>query len=225
LANQGAHVGAEDIHITDMNAGRPHVAHHRFAIAAAAAIATLAISPSVALAASPAPSTYPAVNPSLTVSSASVAAGGSVTVSGVGYDPNETVDITVVYGPAPKAAGSDSQATYGMSVQTASFVHQLVAAHAAADATGAFSQQLTLSNAGTATITATGAQSRRTSSSTVNVMAAAPVASGNKSLFTGSKLLLLAGIPAVVLIVSLILAFRGRRPSSPAPAHAPVVES
>jgi hypothetical protein len=198
------------------------VTHHRFAIASFAAIAVLAISPSVALAASPSPSTYQAVNPSLTVSSASVAAGGSVTVSGVGYDPNETVNIAVVYGPSPKAAGAGSQTGSGFSVQTAGFVRDLVAAHAAADGNGAFSQPVTLTNAGTATITATGAKSGRTSTSTVNVMAAAAVASGSRSLFSGGKLMLLAGVPAIVLIVSLILAFRGRRPSSPLPAHAPV---
>lgn len=196
--------------------------HHRFAIASFAAIAMLAVSPSVALAASPSPSTYQAVNPSLTVSSASVAAGGSVTISGVGYDPNETINITVVYGPSPKAAGAGTAP--GFSVQTASFVRDVVAAHAAADANGAFSQQVTLSHAGAATITATGAKSGRTSTSTVNVMAAAAVASGSRSLFSGDKLLLLAGIPVLVLIVSLVFAIRGRRPSSIAPANAPVVQ-
>jgi hypothetical protein len=200
------------------------VTRHRFAIASVAAIAMLAISPSVALAASPSPSTYQAVNPSLTVSSASVAVGGSVTVSGVGYDPNEAVNITVVYGPSPKAAGAGTASGSGFSVQTAGFVRQLVAAHAAADGNGTFSQPVTLSNAGTATITATGAKSGRTSTSTVKVMAAAAVASGSRSLFSGDKLLFLAGIPAIVLIVSLVFALRGRRPSGSAPAHAPVVQ-
>ena len=197
---------------------------HRFAIATVVAIAVLAISPSAALAASPSPSTYQAVNPSLTVSSGSISAGGSVTVSGVGYDPNETVDITVVYGPGPKAAGAGSQSAHGLSVQTVNFVRQLVAAHAAVDGKGAFTQQLTLSTAGTATISATGAQSGRTSASTVNVMPAAAVASGSRSLFSGNKLLLLAGIPAIVLLVSLFLAFRSRRPSSSTPAPAPAVQ-
>jgi hypothetical protein len=200
------------------------VTHHRFAIASVAAVAILALSPAVALAASPSPSTYQAVNPSLTVSSASVAAGGSVTVSGTGFDPNETVNISVAYGPSPKAAGSDNESGRGFSVQTVSFVRAIVAAHAAADGNGAFSQSLTLTNAGTATITATGAESGRTSSSAVNVMPAAAVASGSRSLFSGDKLLLLAGIPAIVLLVSLVLAFRGRRASPATAAHAPVVQ-
>ena len=164
--------------------------HRRLAAPALAIFAIVLASPAAAVAASPSPSvsapssaspsqapasptTYAAVNPSLVVSSGSVTVGGHVTVSGSGFNPNEPVDISVSYASPPKAAGSTEKSGYV--IAPASFVRQAQPMQVAADTAGAFSEVVVLSQAGMATITATGTVSQRSSTSTVDVLAHAAV--------------------------------------------------
>jgi hypothetical protein len=199
------------------------VTHRRLAAPALAIFAIVLASPAVAVAASPSPSvsapssaspspapasptTYAAVNVSLVVSSGSVTAGGHVTVSGSGFEANEPVDLSVSYSSQPKAAGSVEKSGYV--IETAGFVRQQQPTQVGADGAGTFSHDIVLSQAGMATITATGTVSQRSSSSTVNVLshAAAGAAASQtpskpqKTLFSGTMLMLLAAIPLVLLI-------------------------
>jgi hypothetical protein len=208
------------------------VTYRRLAPPALAALAFLIASPAVALAASPSPSvaaspsaaassptTYEAVNVSLVVSSGSVTAGGHVTVSGSGFAPNEPVDLSVSYGSQPKAAGSVEKSGYV--IATAGFVRQQQPTQVGADGAGAFSHVLALSQAGMATITATGTISQRSSSSTVNVLshAAATVGSSHnagtphKKLLTTTTLTLAAAVPLLLFVAFRIFTVLRRRHS------------
>jgi len=212
------------------------VTYRRLAPPALAALAFLFASPTVAVAASPAPSvtaspsaspsaasssptTYEAVNVSLVVSSGSVTAGGHVTVSGSGFAPNEPVDLTVSYAPQPKAAGSVEKSGYV--ITTAGFVRQQQPTQVGADGAGAFSHVLALSQAGMATITATGTVSQRTSSSTVNVLAHAAATVGSshnagsphKKLLTTTTLTLTAAIPLLLFVAFRVFTVLRRRHS------------
>jgi hypothetical protein len=191
------------------------------------AFAVLCLAPGIASAASPSPSPsgYQATNPSLTLSAAAVDAGNGVTISGSGYIAGEGIGISVTYGPSPTALGSR---TGGGGVALAAFtLPQAQLTNATANAAGAFSHQVMLTQAGVATITATGATSGLVRSSTVTVRAAAVIvqAPNAGSLpFTGTNLLILGAIGLVVCAVGALLVVRkNRRSTAHAPAHAPAL--
>lgn len=211
--------------------------HRRLAAPALAIFAIVLASPAVAVAASPSPSvgtsssaspapapasptTYAAVNVSLVVSSGSVTAGGHVTVSGSGFAANEPVDISVSYASPPKAAGSVEKSGYV--IETAGFVRQQQPTQIAADSDGSFSHVVVLSQAGMATITATGTVSQRSSSSTVNVLShsvaggSAQIPSGpHKRLLTPTTLTLFAAIPLLLFVAfRAVTTLRRRRSGS-----------
>ncbi len=197
----------------------------RFAGAAVVAFAILCMAPGIASAASPSPSPsgYQATNPSLTVSAAAIDEGNGVTVSGVGYAAGEAIGITVTYDPSPTALGSR---TGGGGVALAAFtLPQAQLTNTTANAAGAFSHQVMLTQAGVATITATGATSGLVRSSTVTVRATAIVVqapSAGSLPFTGTNLLILAALGVVVLAVgALLFVRRNRRSAGHTPAHAP----
>jgi hypothetical protein len=98
------------------------------------------------------------------VSANSVVEGGTVTFSGTGFLPGEDILISVSTIPAAPGLRSGSYA-----------LAAAPAANAIADANGAFSASLTLTQAGVATVTAVGAQSGVTTSATVTVAGTANV--------------------------------------------------
>jgi hypothetical protein len=195
----------------------------------------LAVAPGVAgatapAAQSPAPSSasptdsggYPAQSPLLTVSSGSVSVGGSVTVTGHGFQGGEGVDISVTYAPASHALGSG-----GPVAQSAAFTprHSVgrtaSAAHMVAASDGTFSTQVSLTQAGNATITATGEQSHLTVAATVSVAPATIVAStkSTKHALPSPNIEVLIGVLAiVVLLVAAGIAWP-RRWRKPSPAY------
>ena len=149
-------------------------------------LAALALAGSIALVGS-APAmagTYPPLPPAATVSDATVAPGETFIFSGQGMLPNEPVTITVtpVDGTAP-AAGSQSVASkisIFMAPQTLG---------ATADAEGKFSVPVTINEAGTYSILATGNVSGNTVGPvTVRVVAALANTGGAPLANTGSGL-------------------------------------
>jgi hypothetical protein len=185
----------------------------------AAASAPAAASPAPVSSTSADPGGYPAQSPLLTVTSGTVKVGGSVTVSGQGFQGGEVIDISVTYGPANHALGSG-----GPTAQPAAFslrhdvVHPTAIAHAVATPAGAFSAQVPLTEAGNATITAVGEQSHMTVVATVSVLAATTVASATSTKHTLplSKIELVAlGLVILVAIVAAEVAWkRSRTPSA-----------
>jgi hypothetical protein len=186
-----------------------------------AATAPTATSPAPSSAASSEPGGYPAQSPLLTVTSGSVKVGGFITVTGHGFQSGEGIDILVTYAPASHALGSG-----GPVAQPAAFTlrhgvgRAVSAAHALAASDGDFSARVSLTQAGTATITATGEQSHLSVVATVSVLPASSVAGtqSTKSVLPFSKIGLL--ILAVVIVAALALARvawqrRWRTPSTP----------
>jgi hypothetical protein len=175
--------------------------------ATAAASAPAAASSSAAPAES---SGYPAQKPLLTVSSGSAKVGGSVVVTGHGFKSDEIVDISVTYAAASHALGSGGPVAQPAAFTVRHGVGRTVsAAHAVAGSNGAFSQQISLTQAGNATIAATGEQSHLTLDATVSVLStSAASVVGAKSTkrflpFTNIELLIAA------LVIVGLLAFAG----------------
>jgi hypothetical protein len=201
----------------------------RWAGAAVLALAMFSLAPAVASAATPSPS-YQSVNPSLTVSAATAVPGKGITVSGTGYAGDEIVDITVAYGPSPTALGAHAG---GATVTTAAFVTRAAGSSPAAllaqpqaNAAGAFSSPVTLTQVGMATITATGVTSGRTLSSTVIVLAAAVPTKPNSGTlpFTGANIAILAAIGVALALVGTVLRTRRKRLANvPAAVSVPTV--
>jgi hypothetical protein len=189
----------------------------------AAATAPAATSPAPSSIASADPGGYPAQRPLLTVSSGSVQLGGSVVVTGHGFQAGEGVDLSVTYAPANHALGSG-----GPVAQPAAFTvrHDVgrtaSAVHALAASNGDFSTHVPLTQAGKATITATGEKSHLSLAATVSVLPA-PSVSGSKSTqstkqspaFASIELLIGALAIAVLLFVG-VTAWqrRSRKPSA-----------
>jgi LPXTG-motif cell wall-anchored protein len=199
----------------------------QFAGATAAGLIALALSPTVASAAStPSPTPgYPAGSTPLVVSPATVPVGGAVTLTGSGYTAGEPIDITVTYGPAAHAMGSGhtsgSIALAAFSVPRAVSAQPAVIAQTAADAAGSFQQQVRLTTAGTATITASGMTSGLALTSVVTVLPAAvatTVTPKGSLPFTGENLIALSGIGLIVLSLGVLLIVRRRRHTTAAPA-------
>lgn len=188
-------------------------------VAQATAPAATSAAPSSAAPADP--SGYPAQGPLLTVSAGSTKVGGSVIVTGHGFQSGEVVDISVTYGPGSHALGSG-----GPVAQPAAFTvrhsvgRTVAAAHAVATTDGAFSTQISLTEAGNATITATGEESHLSVDAIVSVL---PATSGTGAKTTtkrvlpvNSNTLLIAAVGSVVLLAAAGIAWqRPWRRSSP----------
>jgi hypothetical protein len=164
-------------------------------------------------AASPAPSGvasgdpgYPAQSPLLTVSSGSVSVGGSVLVTGRGFQSGEGVDISVTYSPANHALGSSGPVAQPAALTLRHSAGRPVSAvHALATSDGEFSTHVSLTQQGNATITATGEQSHLSVAATVSVLPATSVGAASKSTkralpFSNMKLQIL-----VLVIVALLV--------------------
>jgi hypothetical protein len=196
--------------------------------ATAAGLIALALSPSAALAAStPSPTPgYPAGTTPLVVSPATVPAGGAVTLIGTGYASGEPIDITVTYAPASHALGSGHSggivSLAAFSVRGAGSARPAVIAQIAADAAGSFKQQVRLTTAGQATITASGMTSGHALTSVVTVLAAAATTTVTTTPqgtlpFTGENLIALCGVGLIVISLGALLIVR-RRHTTAAPA-------
>lgn len=146
-------------------------------------LALAAMTGAMLLASSPAGAQdYPPEEPLLSVSSTTVVAGETVQITGTGFEPNETILITVSIAPfaAPQVGVDDLTGDQVAMVPVA----QNLAAPAApelaggweftvqADDDGEFTASVTLRKPGIATITATGLESGLSASVTVTVLAA-----------------------------------------------------
>jgi LPXTG-motif cell wall-anchored protein len=139
------------------------------AIALAGTIALSASAPAMAV-------DYPAPAPG-TVSGSIVTPGATITFSGTGFKPGETIRITIVItAPKPQGAAAPGAGAAVMAVGS-SLSLAPTDVTAVADANGAFAVPVTLTEAGTYQLTAVGAQSGHTVTATV--VAAAPAALAN----------------------------------------------
>jgi LPXTG-motif cell wall-anchored protein len=130
-----------------------------------------------------------------------VTVGGSVTVTGTGFEPNESVNITVTYRAA--ALGHIGRAAHAS-------LPMARAAVITADATGSFTTDVTLTQVGTAVITATGLTSGASASATVTVLpagAALPITGDNGR----TLLILLIGSAVLASGLVLVVLTRSRR--------------
>ncbi len=131
-------------------------------------LAALALAGTIALAASaPAMAVdYPAPVPG-TVSSATVTVGGTVVFSGGGFTPGETIIITITFTAAPQGAAAPGTSN-GIAMAVPGGLHLApTTVTATANASGAFSTDVALTAAGTYQLTAEGATSHHTVTSTV----------------------------------------------------------
>ncbi len=201
------------------------VAFTALALVVLPGVAPAATSPAPASSSSTDPGDYPAQGPLLTVTSGTVKVGGSVTVTGHGFQGGEVVDLSVTYGPASHALGSG-----GPVAQPAAFTlrhgvaHTVLAAHAVAAMDGDFSAQVPLTQTGNATITATGEQSHMSVAATVSVVPATTVASTKSTKRTlplsNTGLLILGLVIVAALAAAGAFGLRGRwRGSSSSAGH------
>jgi hypothetical protein len=152
----------------------------------------------------------------LTVTSGTVKVGGSVTVTGRGFTSGEVIDIFVTYGPANHALGSGGPVAQPAAFRLQPSVAQPTA-HAVAASDGEFSAQVPLTQAGNATITATGEQSHMSVVATVSVLSATSVAAAKSTKHTLplSKIELVAlGLVILVALVAAELAWKRSRTRS-----------
>ena len=141
-------------------------------LAAITLAGTIAMTGAVpALAATP----YPAPPAQGTVSDGTVAPGETFTFSGAGFAPGEAITVTVTLTSAPQALGGGSTGGgVGMSVSGKISLPMATQTFSTkADANGNFALPLTINEAGTYTLTATGLTSGKTVTSTVKVAGAA----------------------------------------------------
>lgn len=117
----------------------------------------------VAGVASAAPYPGPPNPPGVTVNQTIIVNGGVVIFAGGGFTPGETINITIIYNAAP--SGLRANAALRLAAKAAE------SQTTTADASGNFTSGVRLTQAGTATITATGLTSGKTFSTTVTVVA------------------------------------------------------
>ncbi|UZX04344.1 LPXTG cell wall anchor domain-containing protein [Arthrobacter sp. CDRTa11] len=164
------------------------------ALALAGSIALIGSAPAVA-------GTYPPLPPNAAVSDGTVGPGESFVFRGQGMQPFETITITVTPGNPPAASG----ATFGgTSVVGKIPVFAAQTFSTTADAQGAFSYPLSISDAGTYSITATGNESGITVGP-VTVTVAAPLASsGNLANSGGGAALANTGADSGLILWTLV---------------------
>jgi len=108
---------------------------------------------------------YPAGSPDITVPTATVSEGGDLTVTGTGFGANEEVALDVVYAEALGSGGT---------MFTVAYVRRAPVTTVTANAQGAWSASITLTQAGTATITATGQTTGVVQTTSVRVLGGLP---------------------------------------------------
>lgn len=114
--------------------------------------------------------TYPAPAPAVAVSDGTVTPGETITFSGTGFTPGETVEITVSNEGQGTGSGSGAGRP-GASVGTIVLPMEVKTSTVVADASGKFSTQVTLNETGTYTLTAKGLTSGKTQTTVVTVVA------------------------------------------------------
>jgi LPXTG-motif cell wall-anchored protein len=119
-------------------------------------LAALALAGSIALIGSPAvAATYPALPPQAAVSDGTVGPGESFVFRGQGFLAGESLTITVTPGNPPAASGANIAGGTSFSAKIPVFQAPQTLS-AVADAQGAFSLPIAISEAGTYSLTATG---------------------------------------------------------------------
>lgn len=176
-----------------------------FAVAAPGAAAATSPAASPPAASSPADTGgYPAQGPMLTLSSGSVHVGGSVIVTGHGFQGGESVDISVSYPAGSHALGSGGSG--GASAQPAALSLRhgagptAATAHAVAAQDGEFSTRISVTQAGNATVTATGERSHVSLTAALTVLSSTS-AKGSKSTKSG---LPLSHVELLILLLAII---------------------
>jgi LPXTG-motif cell wall-anchored protein len=169
------------------------------------------------MAATPAP-TYPAQAPKLTVSANTVAPGGSVVITGTGFQPGSPASVTWTGGGA-LGAGSH---VLGMAATSLHLGVKVLTV----DATGAVTTSVRLTSPGDHTITLSGTAADGSHVSLSTVVAVATAGAGGTLPHTGAPILLYtaAGLMLVLLGALVVMAVRNRRRQSAAaaPVAAPV---
>ncbi|MEU4401313.1 hypothetical protein ACIQH6_30010 [Micromonospora orduensis] len=123
----------------------------------------------------PQPPPYPPAAASLTVNRPTIYLGETVVLTGRGFGPNETVDISVTVTPlaAPAAGQAPARRSDGTTVAMAPVAYQASAPlnfTAFTDAQGRFTRSYRPSVTGLLTFTATGRESGRTASTELRVL-------------------------------------------------------
>ncbi|MDG4810186.1 hypothetical protein O7634_25825 [Micromonospora sp. WMMD1120] len=121
------------------------------------------------------PPPYTPQNPALTVNRPTIFIGETVVLTGVGFGPNETVDITVTVTPLAAPAGGQAPArrSDGSTVAMTPVAFQASAPlsfTAQTDAQGRFTRNYKPSVTGLLTFTAVGRESGRTASTELRVL-------------------------------------------------------
>jgi LPXTG-motif cell wall-anchored protein len=131
---------------------------------------------------------YPAPTPSGTVSDGTVAPGETFTFSGSGFVPGEAITVTVTLTSAPQAIGGGFAGGASMAVPAKINLPLAPQTFATtADANGNFAFPVSISEAGTYTLTATGLTSGHTVTASVTVAGAA-VGTGIATSGSGAEL-------------------------------------
>lgn len=123
----------------------------------------------------PQPPPYPPAAASLTVNRPTIFLGETVVLTGTGFGPNETVDISVTVTPlaAPAAGQAPARRSDGTTVAMAPVAYQASAPlnfTAFTNAQGRFTKSYRPSVTGLLTFTATGRESGRTASTELRVL-------------------------------------------------------
>ncbi|MFY1615355.1 hypothetical protein [Micromonospora sp. WMMD736] len=123
----------------------------------------------------PQPPPYPPAAASLTVNRPTIFLGETVVLTGNGFGPNETVDISVTVTPlaAPAAGNAPARRSDGTTVAMAPVAYQASAPltfTAYTNAQGRFTKSYKPSVTGLLTFTATGRESGRTASTELRVL-------------------------------------------------------
>jgi LPXTG-motif cell wall-anchored protein len=119
---------------------------------------------------------YPAPSEQGTVTDGTPAPGETFTFSGAGFTPGEAITVSVTSPGAPQAIGGGSGGGGGVSMAVPRKINLPMGTQTfstTADANGKFALPLTISEAGTYTLTATGLTSGKTVTATVKVSGAA----------------------------------------------------
>jgi hypothetical protein len=168
---------------------------------------------------------YPDEPPAASVSEATVSDGGSVTFSGEGFLPGETISIEVNYDGSDSTAAFTRKSTGGFVLAAARILPRKAGLEVTASSGGTFSTSVPLTQTGTATLIATGLTSGVTVTAVVEVVAAdnsddSSANGGNTLPTTGTSGRMMAfgiygGLGAVLLGAALIwlTSARRRRPT------------
>jgi hypothetical protein len=133
------------------------------------------IAPATAFAEPP----YPDEPPAASVSDGTVSDGGTVTFSGEGFIPGETIAIEISYDGSDSTAGFSRAGAGGFVLAAAAILPRKAGLEVTASDAGSFSVEIPLTQVGTATLVATGLTSGVTVTSVVEVVAADDSDSGD----------------------------------------------